>query len=384
MYLIFIINFLLAVSTTVGMTVIPFLVTDSLGLSLLVLGLIEGSTEFISNVIRLGNGILFDKVKNKRMIFAMATGIAFVTKLLLLAPNVLTVTLSKTLERVANGAFASPRDAYVAEKAKNKGLALGLLGFSKSAGCILGPLLVSLSVHIFGDFISNMKLLIAFCCSIVAIGFFCSFFLEIKYLKTTEFSFEEFKDTFKKINLELVLIFLYFIGRFNDGFLMIYLKNQGFPYEFCLSTIAVFNSIMLISSPIIGSKIDQGYLKQCLYVSIGSLILFNCVFYNLSGLNWVMAILGLISWGIQRSGSQIVFASLVFKQVSKSSYGTAIGIYYLVSGFSTFLASLLCGYLTKYGFKLVFLVSGSFAMIAMLAANYILNKNCSIDPLKAS
>ena len=279
MYLIFIINFLLAVSTTVGMTVIPFLVTDSLGLSLLVLGLIEGSTEFISNVIRLGNGILFDKVKNKRMIFAMATGIAFVTKLLLLVPNVWTVTLSKTLERVANGAFASPRDAYVAEKAKNKGLALGLLGFSKSAGCILGPLLVSLSAYLFGDFTANMRLLIGFCCSLVAIGFIFSFFLEIKYLQTTEFSLEEFKATFKKINLDLIVVFFFFIGRFNDGFLMIYLKNQGFPAWFYLATISVFNSIMLLSSPIIGSKIDQGYLKQCLYISIGSVLLFNCAFY---------------------------------------------------------------------------------------------------------
>ena len=43
-------NFLLAISTTVGMTIIPILVTDSLGLSMLILGLIEGTTEFISNM----------------------------------------------------------------------------------------------------------------------------------------------------------------------------------------------------------------------------------------------------------------------------------------------------------------------------------------------
>ena len=164
MLLIFIINFLLAISTTVGMTIIPFLITDSLGFSLLILGLIEGSTEFLSNVLRLSNGILFDKIKNKRVIFIYSTGIAFVAKALLFIPNVWTIAGSKTLERVANGAFASPRDAYVGENAKNKGLALGFLSFSKSAGCILGPLVVSISTLFLGDLKDNLESFVIFCC----------------------------------------------------------------------------------------------------------------------------------------------------------------------------------------------------------------------------
>src|SRR5688500_4444561 len=116
MFLIFLINFLLAISTTIGMTIIPFLVTDSLGLSLLVLGILEGTTEFLSNVFRLLNGILFDKIKNKRKIFVLSTGTAFLSKVLLLLPTPWAVLFSKVLERISNGAFASPRDAFVAER----------------------------------------------------------------------------------------------------------------------------------------------------------------------------------------------------------------------------------------------------------------------------
>lgn len=377
MFLIFIINFLLAIATTVGMTIIPFIITDSLGLSLLILGVIEGGTEFLSNVIRLANGVLFDKIKNKRIVFIIATSIAFVTKLLLLMPNIWTITLSKTLERISNGAFASPRDAYVAEKAKDtKGFALGLLGFSKSAGCILGPLLISGYILLFNHSISNdLFIIIIFCCCLVFIAVICSCFLEVKELKTSEFSIKGFNLILKQIIPDLILIFLFFVGRFNDGLLMIYLKQKGFPIGFYLSSISIFNFTMLISSPIIGRQIDYGRLKWMIYISIIALIIFNFLFYQLNSLNWVIAILGLINWGIQRSGSQIVFASLIFKEVNKENYGTAIGIYYLVSGFATMLSSLMCGYLAQSYFQYVFILSGSFAVLALLTAYYMLSNN---------
>lgn len=48
-------NFLFAISTTIGMSFIPLLVTDSLGMSLFALGIIEGSSELISNIIALSD-----------------------------------------------------------------------------------------------------------------------------------------------------------------------------------------------------------------------------------------------------------------------------------------------------------------------------------------
>ena len=378
MLLIFIINFLLAISTTVGMTIIPFLITDSLGFSLLILGLIEGSTEFLSNVLRLSNGILFDKVKNKRVIFIYSTGIAFVAKALLIIPNVWTITGSKTLERVANGAFASPRDAYVGENAKNKGLALGFLSFSKSAGCILGPLVVSISTLFLGDLKNNLESFVIFCCVLIFLAFTFSFFLKINTLEKSKFSFEELTEILKKIMPILFLTFLFFCGRFNDGLLMMYLKQKGFPEWFYLSTISMFNFIMLISSPIIGNQIDKGYIKEMVYISIGALGVFSIAFYQLSCLSWSFAVLGLIGWGIQRTGSQIVFASLVFKRINRANYGTAIGVYYIVSGFATMLASFLCGYLAKNYFSLVFVLSGSCSVLALIFSSYILNKKTSL------
>lgn len=366
LFIIYLINFLLAVSTTIGMTVIPFLITESLGFSLQVLGLLEGSTEFLSNIFRLVNGVLFDKVKNKRMIFVCSTGIAFLAKTLLLVPSILTILLSKTLERVSNGAFASPRDALVAEKSRNKGLALSLLTVSKTAGCVCGPLIVSISTFFLGDLKSSLHIFVVLCCLLVFPTIGLSFYLNVSNLKESRFSLGELRVVFKKISPVLLLSFLFFMGRFNDGLLMMYLKQKGYPEWFYLSTIGIFNFVMVVTSPIIGWQIDTGHIKKIVYVVIGALALFNICFFQIDLMTWGFAIIGLIAWGIQRTGAQIAFSFLVFKNIEKIHYGTAIGIFYLVSGFATMLSSFMCGYFAKNYFSYVFILSGSFSFLALI------------------
>ncbi len=381
MYKVFLMNFLLAISTTVGMTIIPFLVTDSLGLSLAILGIIEGGTEFLSNVLRLANGVLFDKIKNKRNIFIFSTGLAFFAKAFLLIPASWSILVSKTIERVANGSFAAPRDAFVAEHTKNKkGMALGWLSVSKTAGCVLGPLLVSASTLFLGTLKDNLNVLVIFCCLLVFPVFLMSFTLSGKGIETSEFSMREFKSVLRKILPILFLAFLFFMGRFNDGLLMIYLKHKGFPEWFYLSTIAIFNFMMLISSPFMGHNIDRGHVKKVLYVTIGALCTFNLCFFHIHAVNWILAILGIVAWGVQRTGAQIVFASLVFQGVEKANYGTAIGLFYIVSGFGTMISSFICGYMAQNLFSWVFIFSGFFGFASLgLSFNLLNRKTTAID-----
>ncbi len=372
--IILLMNFLMAISTTIGMTIMPILVTDSLGLSLIVLGIMEGTTEFLSNVLRLTNGILFDKSQNKRHIFIYPTLLAFFAKSLLLIPSAWTVMCSKILERMSNGSFASPRDAFVAENTKRKGFALALLSVSKTFGCVLGPLIVSISVYFMGNLKDHINFFVMLCFLLVAPTFICSFFLNGTSVNNTQFSLRELQSVFRKISPILLLAFLFFLGRFNDGLLMIYLKQKGFPESFYLSTIAIFNFTMLVTSPFLGSQIDHGNSKRVLYITLGALVLFNLSFYQIESFPWFFAIIGLITWGIQRTGAQIVFSSLVFQSISKENYGTAIGLFYIISGFSTMIASFICGYLANTHFSSVFVLSGFFSLSALLLARLILTQ----------
>jgi hypothetical protein len=70
------------------------------------------------------------------------------------------------------------------------------------------------------------------------------------------------------------------------------------------------------------------------------------------------AILGLMTWGIQRVGAQITFSAMIFRLIPEKFYGTAIGIYYVLSGIVSLLASSISGYLAGYSFNYVFFFSG--------------------------
>lgn len=376
MPLILLMNFLLAISTAIGMAITPLLVTDFLGYSLFVLGVIEGMTEFLSNVLRLYSGVLFDKVKNKKALFVASTGMALGSKLLLFIPSALAIISAKALERVANGAFASPRDAYAAEKAKNnKGTALALLNLSKAAGCIIGPITVSVITGYFGVLQKNIGLCLTICCMIVAPAFLCSFFLSVKSeKKSAQFSLSEVWLVIKKTKPVLILTFIYFLARFHDGLLTLYLKDNGFPEWFYVSTISIFNIAMFVVSPWIGSRIDAGKLQAMLFFVVGALIAFQLSFYHIEGVCWSLAIIGLICWGIQRAGAQIVFASMIFKSISKELYGTAIGLYYLISGVGGLIAASLSGRLSMLDPKYPFIFTGAASLGVCIYVGFSLKR----------
>lgn len=375
MILIYLINFLLAITTTISMTLIPLIATDSIGMSMFLFGLIEGATEFMAMAFRLVSGNLFDHVKNRKMLFISPVFISMLSKIVLFFPSFVTIFSSKMLERISNGLFASPRDAFVGENAKNKGFALAILSCSKTLGCVLGPISVTLYVFLFGSFDKNPEniyILIA-ASSIICFGtLVLSFFIDstrVNFkLEKQQFTFQEVKIIWDKLGSILILSFIFFLGRFNDGLIMLYLKNQGFSETIYLNTIAIFNMSMFVLSPAMGYIIDKGRDRIMLFVTIGALFLFNILFYNILKAPLLFGMIGLIAWGIQRAGAQITFAAMIFKKAPIDLYGTSIGLFGVLSGAGVLLSSMICGHLASSAFQDVFLVSGFSSLVTIIAA----------------
>jgi MFS family permease len=372
-------NFFFAIATTMGMTLLPLLATENLGLSITNLGYIEGTAEFISNVLRLISGNLFDRMKNRKLLFIIPATLAFASKLIFFIPYSLCLILAKIMERISNGAFAVPRDAYVGENTKKKGIALGLLSFSKGLGCIIGPLIISVSTLKLGTLKENIYVVIALAGFVNFITFLLSFRVSTKkkitILNESKVSFTELKEVFKHLRLLFILSFLFFLGRFNDGVLILHLKNQGFPEWFYLATISFFNLAMVIVSPIIGLWNDKKKSYQVLFFTIAMLFAFNIFFYNVSLNPWLFACLGLTCWGCQRVSAQITFSAIIFKKAPVKYYGTTIGAYSLLSGAGVFVASIISGHLAQISFNYAFLFSGTISLFALAFAFYMFKRD---------
>ncbi len=373
---IYLLNFLLAVSTTIGMTIIPFLATEKLGMSLFVLGIIEGGSELISNMLRLITGNIFDRIKNRRILFILPTILAFGAKILLYLPSALTIFASKIIERIGNGMFAAPRDAFIGENATNKGTALGWLSACKTFGCVIGPVIISVYTFMSaGSLIDNIFEIVILACIINFIGVALSFMITAKKIDKTanieEFNLDKMKASFKSLLPLFLLAFCFFLGRFNDGLIMIYLKDQGYPEWYYLATISFFNTVMLLASPCMGYLIDKGRDKHILILTIISLLGFNILFSQIVVLPWVFASLGLVLWGLQRAGAQITFTAIIFKNIPVSYYGSAVGVYSVISGIGVFIASMICGYLAQTSFNHIFIYSGIFSILSLSLVFYM-------------
>lgn len=399
MILIYLINFLLAVALTIGMTITPLLATEFIGISLLSFGFIEGMTEFFANILRLVSGNLFDRIKNRKMLFVIPNFIAFISKTALFFPSLVTLLLSKILERISNGLFASPRDAFVGEHATNKGISMAILSCSKTFGCVIGPLIVSISLSQFmtGSLSDNIYIFIAIACTISATGLIGAFFLDTSRTKfkpkEESLSLKDMMKAGKILMPILILSFLFFLGRFNDGMILLYLKKQGFPEWLYLSTISIFNFSMFVLSPFMGYFIDRGKDKIVLFITIGALLVFNILFYNIQAASdivldikagskifdielvpFLFCITGLISWGVQRAGAQITFSTMIFKKAPVELYGTSVGLFAIISGVGTFIASIVCGHLASQSFDYIFLVSGMSSCVTLLMAFWMMKK----------
>lgn len=395
MILIYFMNFLLAVALTIGMTITPLLATEFIGISLLSFGFIEGMTEFFANILRLVSGNLFDRIKNRKMLFVIPNFIAFISKTALFFPCLFTLLLSKILERISNGLFASPRDAFVGEHAKNKGISMAILSCSKTFGCVIGPLIVSISLSNFmtGSLSDNIYIFIAVACTVSAIGLMGAFFLDASRTKfqpkEESLSMKDMVKAGKLLMPILALSFLFFLGRFNDGMILLYLKKQGFPEWLYLSTISIFNFSMFVLSPFMGYFIDRGRDKIVLFITVGALLVFNILFYNIQAASdievgskifdiefvpFLFCITGLIAWGIQRAGAQITFATMIFKKAPVELYGTSVGLFAIISGLGTFIASIICGHLASQSFDYIFLMSGVSSCATLLIACLMIRK----------
>lgn len=367
---IYLINFLLAMSSTIGMTIIPLIVIDSLGLSLFALGIIEGFSEFFASTLRLYSGIFFDKQENKFKLLLYPVYAALISKLILLQPNTLMIITTKLLERLSNGAFGPIRDALILKLSSKEGKDLSLLNISKSAGCLIGPLIVTLALTLHFNINSLILICIIIClCATFLVCYLNTLPFKLTTIKVDSISLK-LKDIikFKKIYSILLISFLFFLCRFNDGLIIIFLRDLQAPQWLYISTIGIFNAFILLISPIIGKILDKGYTKACIYFSLISMLLFNMLCIQLTTFHIYLVFIILFFWGAQRVSSQMTFLYIIKQQINNKYLGRAIGIYALLSGISILIAATICGYLAKISFIYVFIYSATMSIIALIIA----------------
>lgn len=381
-------SMLIAISTTMTFSISPFYIKEVLKLSMLSLGLAEGICEGIAQFSRLLSGYTGDYFRRKKPPILFGAVLAILSKpIFIFAGGIGDLIASKGLERVSNGVMAVPRDAYVAEAASDntKGVSLGLMMTLRTIGCTIGSFFIGALVIFVTDY--RMLLWFGFIPCLLALLVFIKFMPEKtdtsfnsekgenpKSQNAARICFADFKQLSGRYWSLIFVATLFMCARFNDGFLVLRLDQLGAPKWLSTSTIGIFNTISAFCCFPIGYLSDRIDRSKMLYFSFITLVLANvCIMTN----SLSMALLGVVMWGAQRGTSQVLFSAIIADEAPRKIMGTAMGLFYLLTGVTAIIAGSIAGSLSDRSLRYAFyfgLGMSSVALVFLYIRNEILSR----------
>lgn len=363
---------------------LPVFLSLTLGASPGIVGLIEGTAESMSSLLKLFAGHFSDR-RGKRKVFVVF-GYAlssFTRPLLAFAgswPQVLGLRLA---DRVGKGIRSSPRDAMIADnvRVEERGIAFGFHRAMDHTGAVIGPLIGYVVLFYFAanqtapsasDF---TKIFLLASVPALAAVFVAAMFIRESYQgrpgKTdtappVRFSLRGFDNNFKRF---LLILALFTLSNSSDFFLILRAQTTGVSAPNTLLLWAAFHTVKVLSS-IFGGDLSDRLGRRRLIVS--GWILYAAVYAGFAFVTnevsvWILFMIYGIYFGLSEGAEKALVADLVRPE----QRGTAYGLYNLAFGITVLPASLLMGTLWDWrGPQTAFLVSAvlgaSAALLLML------------------
>jgi MFS family permease len=356
---------------------LPIFLASTLGASATVFGLIEGSAESISSLLKLFAGYYSDRLGKRKVLVAGGYALAnFVRPLLAFASNWHQVLFIRLSDRVGKGVRSAPRDAMIADTVpeRQRGLAFGFHRAMDHLGAVIGPLIGYLLVFLFvanrdspspGEFktiflIASVPGLAA----VLVVIFLVRESPKRHYVESTVkqpvLSLTGFDRNFKRF---LLIIALFTLSNSSDGFLILRARDAGVSVTTLPLLWAALHTTKVISS-LWGGDLSDRLGRRRLIVS--GWVLYSAVYAGFAFVSssisvWVLFLIYGIYFGLAEGAEKALVADLV----RPDQRGTAYGLYNLAFGITVMPASLLMGTVWDWrGPATAFLVSAGIGLAA--------------------
>jgi MFS family permease len=382
--------FFLNLSSVIAFAVTPIFMRKIFGTTDLQTGILEGTVEGFSLIVRSLTGVFSDFIGRRKIFLMWGYGVSVFARFLLAPATLINeVIAARILEKVGNGLQASPREAFISDISPSAilGRAYSLnkvwsMSGSLAGGCVL--MLVALKNPYF-----NVRNLLWFCGWCALLSTTILFFLvkdpKIKSIKTRSASLkDEWRNIFSEISqfpktfwATIGIICLFKLGLFSGTFLMARLRDSGafFMGQSLKSNELLSNGVFqlfqctsctLFAYPL-GLLFDR--IDRRIVVAIGFFFMVAAlvIFSQGNSANYMYS--GIIFYGLQYSlhGSLMAWLSTTMPH---HLHGTGFSIFFFTSGISVIFTNtvLLRKLSLMYGIETAF---GVIAGIVFLAICFI-------------
>lgn len=366
------VSLLMDISSEMIHSLLPLFMVTTLGVSVTVVGLIEGLAEATALIVKVFSGALSDYLGKRKGLAVCGYALGAISKpLFALAPSAGVVLGARLLDRVGKGIRGAPRDALVADLAPVhlRGAAFGLRQSLDTVGAFLGPLIaVGLMLLWANDFRAIFW--------VATIPGFLAVALLIAGIREPARDRESVRvNPLRRENLRLlgraywwvvVIGAVFTLARFSEAFLALRANETGLPLAMVPLAMVGMSLVYALSAYPFGKLSDRTSHTRLLIIGLVVLIAADVTLAQTSSIGGLFA--GIALWGIHMGMTQGLLATMVANAAPTALRGTAFGFFNLVSGVAMLVASVLAGVLwDALGSAYTFYAGAGFCVLAITA-----------------
>ena len=365
------VSLLMDVSSELIHSLLPVFMVTSLGISVLVVGLIEGAAEATALIVKVFSGALSDYWGKRKPLAVLGYALgAFTKPLFALATSVGWIVTARLADRVGKGIRGAPRDALVADitPPELRGAAFGLRQSLDTVGAFMGPLLAVVFMLLWHDDFHA----VFWIASVPA--FLCMALLVWGVHEPDRPLTAKRLNPISRANLaRLSSAYWWVVGvgavftlaRFSEAFLVLRASQGGLALAWTPLVLISMNIVYATCAYPFGKLADK--VRHTWLLGWGLLLLIGAdslLAYSNSGLVfWA----GVALWGLHMAMTQGLLAAMVADTAPADLRGTGYGFFNLLSGVAMLIASGLAGWLWQsWGAATTFMAGIGFSGLALL------------------
>ena len=366
-----IVSLLMDLSSEMIHALLPLYLVTVMGASALTVGLIEGVAEATGLIVKVFSGALSDRLGKRKFLAAAGYGLAAFTKPVFpLAPSVGWLFAARFVDRIGKGIRGAPRDALIADITPPhlRGASFGLRQSLDTVGAFVGPLVAIVLMSLTGD---NFTLVFW----IAVVPAFLSFGLiafgvrePVRPVELAPVRAPLSRAQIARLStmfwIVVALASIFTLARFSEAFLLLRAQSVGLTLALIPAVLVLMNVVYALSAWPAGALSDRIGRFDLLAGGFALLIAADLAL-AFSG-NVAIIALGVAFWGLHMGLTQGILASLVADTAPADLRGTAFGLFNLITGVATLVASVIAGALWDIaGAQTTFLAGAIFTAVAL-------------------
>lgn len=331
-------------SSEIVHAVLPLLLVNSLGASVLLVGIIDGLAEATASVTKIFSGALSDHWGNRKGIAAFGYALSAASKAIFpMAGTPLMVFFGRFADRFGKGVRGAPRDALIADcvPPAHRGYAYGVRQGLDNLGAVIGPLAAIFLLQLYGGMVEAVLwwavVPAVFSVAIMWWGVREPAPQGPREVRPFPLRLSALRQLGGPFWLAIVLLFILLLPRFSEAFQILRAQDVGVAAAWAPMALVVMNLVSVPLTPLAGIWSDRIGRTGVIAVGFFLLAISHGVMAVATGPLWVW--LGAGIWGLHLAFTQGVFSALVADHAPAHLRGTAFGVFNLAAGIAIFAGS---------------------------------------------